>query len=30
VYGINGMISWMKTVEEGDLNTLDIYAPDTI
>lgn len=30
VYGINGVISWMKTVEEGDLNTLDIYAPDTI
>jgi hypothetical protein len=30
VYGINCMISWMKTVEEGDLNELEIYAPDTI
>ena len=30
VYGINGNISWIKTVEEGDLNLVDIYAPDTI
>jgi hypothetical protein len=30
VYGINGNISWIKTVDEGDLNQVDIYAPDTI
>ena len=27
--GRNGIISWIKIVEEGDMHNMDIYSPDT-
>ena len=29
MYGANGRITWIKKVHSGDLQSLDIYSPDT-
>lgn len=30
MYGVNGRITWIKTVKIGDLQNIDIYTPDPL